>query len=338
MNAFSNKANKLVLVRASHMYPFFKTIREIGAPLKKLLAESRLKIDMFDDPNHLIPELPLWHFIEQVSRSQGIEEFGFLATENCSLDHFGTFGHFVCRSETLHHALQTFIYTMQCQSNCPPFWLEEDESCVWFCRQGTPGILTGQWRMEQHVVSLMVQLVRLAAGEYWTPQEVRLQAHEIHGYQKTNTLTQSLLYIGQPYTAVAIEKELLIQPLKHLNADKDGLEEKAACEVSNSIADNIIQLVSQSYFDINVAPVDIAKTLGLSLRSLQRHLSQESFNLKQIISQQKFRLAKQMLQDKEFDISAIGQELGYSELPHFSRAFKRWSGISPNHYRRLETA
>jgi len=34
-------------------------------------------------------------------------------------------------------------------------------------------------------------------------------------------------------------------------------------------------------------------------------------------------------------LTEIAGRLGYSDLPNFIRAFKRWTGVGPNEFRRL---
>ncbi len=47
----------------------------------------------------------------------------------------------------------------------------------------------------------------------------------------------------------------------------------------------------------------------------------------------KLRRARLLLMDDRLTISAISELLGYTDGAHFSRQFKRWTGMSPNAYR-----
>ncbi len=165
-----------------------------------------------------------------------------------------------------------------------------------------------------------------------TPRKVYLQATETEGHKKTDTLVGSLLYIGQDYTAIAIDKLLLVKPLKQLSATCDHKAVKNS-KLPGSLSTSIISLMSQGYFSAISTPEKIANHLGVSLRSLQRYLATEKVNLKQIIDTERFRKAKIMLAEKENSLVEIAEQLGYSESSHFSRAFKYWSGVSPGRFR-----
>lgn len=51
------------------------------------------------------------------------------------------------------------------------------------------------------------------------------------------------------------------------------------------------------------------------------------------LSQLKLQEAKQLLHQPDLALTRIADMLGYSSLSHFSRQFKRWTGMSPREYR-----
>lgn len=46
------------------------------------------------------------------------------------------------------------------------------------------------------------------------------------------------------------------------------------------------------------------------------------------------RRAKALLQNPEVKVSAVAQKVGYPQLSHFSRVFRRCVGLSPHEYQR----
>ncbi len=82
----------------------------------------------------------------------------------------------------------------------------------------------------------------------------------------------------------------------------------------------------------------LAQRLNLSLRSLQRQLYQEGTGYKQILRETRFELAKRYLQESKRSITEISYLLGFAEQASFSRAFKRWNGLSPQAYRGTQPA
>lgn len=78
---------------------------------------------------------------------------------------------------------------------------------------------------------------------------------------------------------------------------------------------------------------DVARKLGLSLRSLQRRLSSEDTSYTRILDEVRQELALSYLSDPRYSLGEITYLLGFAEHSNFSRSFKRWQGVSPREYR-----
>ena len=81
-------------------------------------------------------------------------------------------------------------------------------------------------------------------------------------------------------------------------------------------------------------PKEVAKTLGVSYRSLRRKLQGEGTTYRDIQDRVRYRLAKTLLAKSREPMAEIANTLGFSEPGNFSHAFRRWSGDSPREYRR----
>lgn len=78
----------------------------------------------------------------------------------------------------------------------------------------------------------------------------------------------------------------------------------------------------------------VARSLGMSRRSLQRHLETEGTCFRDLTDTIRRTLASDYLRDTNLNLKEIAFLLGFSELSSFSRAVKTWFGISPSQYRR----
>lgn len=77
----------------------------------------------------------------------------------------------------------------------------------------------------------------------------------------------------------------------------------------------------------------IAHTLHLSLRSLQRHLADEGCRYDLLLNQCRQNLALQHMRNQACSLSEVAYLLGFADTSSFSRAFKRWTGMTPSQYR-----
>ena len=81
----------------------------------------------------------------------------------------------------------------------------------------------------------------------------------------------------------------------------------------------------------------IASELGVEPRTLQRQLVKAGTSFQKIFDKVRLELACYYLERTALDVTTIALELGYSEASVFSRAFKRWTGSSPDRYRKQHT-
>lgn len=77
----------------------------------------------------------------------------------------------------------------------------------------------------------------------------------------------------------------------------------------------------------------VAKRLCVSERTLQRQLHQESVGFQAILDGIRRELSQALLSNRALKVETIARSVGFAEAASFSRAFSRWSGCTPTHYR-----
>ena len=73
----------------------------------------------------------------------------------------------------------------------------------------------------------------------------------------------------------------------------------------------------------------VAEIAGMSERTLQRRLAQSGSTYSKIVQEARFSIASELLADPHLNITDIAFAAGYDNTPHFSRAFKRLTGMRP---------
>ncbi|MFC3724663.1 helix-turn-helix transcriptional regulator [Neoaquamicrobium sediminum] len=80
---------------------------------------------------------------------------------------------------------------------------------------------------------------------------------------------------------------------------------------------------------------DIARATGLSLRTLQRRLAGAGWSLGDIVASARVHSATRLLASTNTPLALVGLLAGYSDQPHFQRAFRAAVGPTPAEYRKL---
>ncbi len=93
---------------------------------------------------------------------------------------------------------------------------------------------------------------------------------------------------------------------------------------------DILSGTEQHYLSIK----HVATRLHMSDRTLKRQLAAEGTCFSALVDEVRYRYATSLLSRTDYSLEQIADELGYSDVANFSRAFKRWSGRSPSSWRK----
>uniref|UniRef100_UPI00406D4F04 helix-turn-helix domain-containing protein n=1 Tax=Paenibacillus sp. FSL E2-0178 TaxID=2921361 RepID=UPI00406D4F04 len=110
-------------------------------------------------------------------------------------------------------------------------------------------------------------------------------------------------------------------------------------ELAHQIRSRLQGLVYQQFklelpYDSHYGIDDIASELGISASHCYRVFRQVfGISPREFLSEQMLHEAKVLLDDPSLSVSRISGILGYRDIAHFSRQFKRWHGTSPREYR-----
>ncbi len=70
-----------------------------------------------------------------------------------------------------------------------------------------------------------------------------------------------------------------------------------------------------------------------SARTLQRRLRSAGLTYGHLVAEARRASAEQLLADRSRTIADVARRLGYSDPAHFTRAFQRWTGVTPRAFR-----
>jgi AraC-like DNA-binding protein len=73
--------------------------------------------------------------------------------------------------------------------------------------------------------------------------------------------------------------------------------------------------------------------LGLSERSLRRHLADENTSYRRLTQSALHASACSLLRKPALTLQNIAYQLGFSDVAAFHRAFRRWANLTPGEYR-----
>lgn len=79
---------------------------------------------------------------------------------------------------------------------------------------------------------------------------------------------------------------------------------------------------------------EVARSLRQSTRTLKRKLAAEGVSFSELLERARRARAERLLGSTALPLEEIAEQLDYSTLPNFARAFRRWTGQTPAAYRK----
>ncbi len=102
----------------------------------------------------------------------------------------------------------------------------------------------------------------------------------------------------------------------------------------NNIVSQVKSVIIERLSCGRVSEAEVASQLNMSKRKLQLKLSEQDVHFKHLLDDIRANMAREYLDEKSHCLNEIAFLLGFSEVSSFSRAFKRWVGVSPGHYQK----
>ncbi len=94
------------------------------------------------------------------------------------------------------------------------------------------------------------------------------------------------------------------------------------------------QLMNEQIVDL----ARIARQLGKSTRTMQRHIAARGTSFRDIVQDVRREIAMELLAQGELTVARVSDAVGYSDPKALRRAFHRWGAGAPSQHRRKSSA
>nr|WP_294548901.1 AraC family transcriptional regulator [uncultured Rhodopila sp.] len=195
-----------------------------------------------------------------------------------------------------------------------------------------PDSVPGQDQMTDCAIGFATGALRVLCGPRWRARGLHLAHAPPPDPQRPAALLQAPVTFDSAVTAMEFESEWLgrdcLRPAGRAAGDVSGRRtgQDFAAEVRAVLA-------SWNAVDKPSAPA-VAASLGVHPRTLNRLLGRTGTRFNRMLGDTRYETAQRMLRDPATPVISIAWSLGYADASAFSRAFRRWSGMTPSEWRR----
>jgi AraC-like DNA-binding protein len=136
----------------------------------------------------------------------------------------------------------------------------------------------------------------------------------------------SALAFGCEHDAIVMDRDILEMAIVGANAAAPVSPRPA--DAADLVAALVRDLLPYGHPRIE----QVAAHLRVSVRTLQRRLRDWGFSFEELVDDIRRAEATRLVVERQYSAMEIAFLLGYSDQAHFTRAFKRWTGLPPRNY------
>ena len=329
----------IAVARIAHVVPFIEVLQQVGSPVYRELERWSLPTLMAEQPNRYVPAVPVMSCLRSIARREGIDDLGFLAFRRWSLKNLDAdVLAQIRRSPTLHARLTHFARLCKIENPdlCLTMWPEGVNTRIVLDLDVQPfdGMQYSDWLQ----IDALLSIVRDVVGPDFQPREITMRARYTPSDEARRAFPNTRLITAQRNTSILVPANLLSRACRTIISAPTTANTQWATRITHVCDANFVarlKLALPSYLGDGYPAIEKAAMIaGISIRSLQRRLSQLGTSYSELIQQIRFDVAVELLSDPAEKIIDVGLSLGYDDASHFTRAFRRFSGTCPREYRK----
>ena len=207
-----------------------------------------------------------------------------------------------------------------------------------WARRGNPDAVPVAAVFTDIAMALLLDMCRMNAGAALRPVAATLRRRKPDPADAYQRFFGCPVQFGADENAFVLSAKDADRPLPSSNRqlaalfDRMLVEELARLDKSDIVSRCRAAVLEQLSSGEGTAQ-EAAKQLHMSARTLQRKLAEANTTYVQLVDDARKDLALRYIEDPRRSVTDITFSLGFSQPSAFTRAFKRWTGLSPSDYR-----
>jgi AraC-like DNA-binding protein len=305
----------------------------------RIFGTTSIRLDDLGSPVNEISLQQFCRLFTEAARQTGNDNFGLQFGAQFEPRKLGAIGYAAVSSPTLGAALANMEKYFPAHQEQSSFGLIQDGDILWLSYRIFDPRISERRQDAELSIGMFRNVFRRALGPRWSPLEVRFEHTAPDNPAEHESVYGAPVLFGRRTNAIAFKRGDLdtpmpdqdpylfsvIEPFLKSRCDLHGSPETLATIIRNQIKLNLS----------TTAPTmaEIGRLFGLSECQFQHEMQAHGLSFQDLLRAARKELCMHYLNDGGMPLTEVALLLGYSELSAFSRAFRNWTGISPQKYR-----
>lgn len=309
-----------------------------GVDAKKVFNHVGLEINSLNSPRARIPLETMNRLVALSIRLTKDPCLGLHMADYFSPTSYYALSFTLFASSTLEEYIQRLIRYRRLITGNSEVMLEMSDDRVRLGLQPSDPSQYGPISMDGWA-AMTLKNIRLAYRLDFCPIKVDLARPTPVGYEEEYSRFFGVpVNFAMPASALYFNIDDLKETLPGANTELLQANEKVVIsELSQLDQDDLPNRIRGILIDLlptgSFSKEHVARELNMSVRTLHNKLEAAGKSFQEILDSTRCELARQYMQSADITVKEVGYLLGFSDSCNFTRAFKRWMGISPSQYR-----
>ncbi|MEE4376072.1 MAG: AraC family transcriptional regulator [Candidatus Competibacteraceae bacterium] len=312
-------------------------LRERGVDPAEIVTGTGLDLTLFDDPEKMLEFANVGRLLRWCEVRLQCPHFGLLIGRRSGIECLGVLGgllRFLPNIGSVLHALVNHLHIHD-RGAVLELSVEHNAAVLSYLiyQQGVEGTN----HIHDGAIAIAFNILRELCGSTWLPTEVLFSRRPPHDMQPYKRFFQAPLRFDVERTALVFPAKWLDQPRVDVDSSlRRQLEHQITALENTDDYDLVVQIrrVLRIILIAHRSTLEqVAELFSIHSRTLNRRLLEQGYTFRGLTDEVRFEIARQLLENSRMPIGQIAATLHYSETCAFTRAFRRWSGVTPKAWR-----
>ena len=323
---------------ATFILPVARALRLHGIDALELLEESGIDAAKAANPDWRVTHTTFNALMARCVEVTGDEAFGLLAAEQLQPQVLHGLGLAWLASDTVFDGLKRLVRFGKLVSTTLDLNLREEGDLVHVDLGRNVEVDGFAYANRDYAVGMVVRMCQMTLGEFLAPVAIAIERPRPREPERWEYALSSRVSFDSESTFLTWSRADIMEPLAtgdpalaRVNDEQTQsyLDSFLAQTTSREVVDKIVEKLP----DGPPSQLQIAESLHVSNRTLQRKLKEEGTSFMDLLQDTRLQLARKYLRQPNRSVVETSYLLGFSEPSTFSRAFKRWTGMAPVEFR-----
>ncbi len=304
---------------------------------EQLLAGLPVSVEQLAQPDLHVDIGEIERVIVRARRLTGEDGLGVYLGLQIPISAHGFLGFAAMTAKTLREAIELTVRYGPVRSSAFQFVLEVEGNQARLVVYEQADLGTAR---DVILIALLTSLANMGRTLVGMPVSghIELALPEPPYYRRLAPLLDGVLYFGRARNQIVFEAHVLDHPLPmHDPVAQRLAREQCEQELARYGSSGQFLLRVRSAMRQPAGVVsgrELARRLGVSVRTLKRRLAQCGTSYSQLADELRYTEAIRLLHDDSLSMEEIAERLGYSDAANLTRAFRRWAKTTPAAFRR----